>query len=982
MLDFRDIWVVLHVKSSRGSIRIEYSDGSGRYSGPIEVPPGNALTLPGNVNEWMASQIKALPGGRPGMRNDGPVPLPVFVEVASPLTWSAVVAMLHFADIARNRLQFVHLTPSAKRGREPFRLPFNVLTLGPAVRFGLQKLLRRPWLANRLMREHALMVQEVKRGELRQRLGVARQDILFLSEIHRGYAFRVIASLPWANKPRLVVDCSDEMLTVPEGVSLLHAPGSQVRRSLGTEVLFALIHDLPLHEMLKTVTRKIRPAQEFSLYSNPSANQDLRILDAYLGIHRQGVAIRSLATGFDREALAAFEGSASSLRGVLEANSPKALAVGAAAARAVERVSSFKHETTGLLALAKAGITLAIATNDWMNLESKLHKIRSDRGSVRLLEAKQQRAVDVALERAETKPFASCVSRETSLKAGALYHLRIHIGNSLAGSLMKETPPPVDALLPAMKRSDGHHLFVAIQEKEFQILSSNKQPLFLPRLGASKPVYFPIRTPREKGPATLRILLYFRNQLLQAFLLKTLIISSEEEGRELTTVVELEFSQTARFTNLPDLKPRALSVVANDNLDGTHEFFLFGKSVGKASLGDEAYVHAMEDVRAILKEASLVPGTTNEERVFPKASPGDPAPADAAMFLRRIADKGREVYRGMFGDLGSELPEAIRRLQDLEGETIQIVRLRKRLVIPWSMLYDYQLPETHSGEVCLGLTRDKSGGVSPCSHTPKDRVYCIRGFWGVRHIVEERIASRSKDDAIQSIVGLPSAKPLCVAMDMTVKGARALRSDFVDALGATKIQGPVDANQLLNLLWQVPPERPTVLVVLGHLETRDPESPGEPKADRIVLVDQKSWLTHESISDRFIQCNKAWEQPRPLVLLMACAVATTNVSRMNDFVLALHEAGAGAIVGTECVVFASLVCPFAKWLTLEMWKAGPNVPQISLGKAMRAYRTETLQSGNPLAFVFRSIGNTDLVLHIEEDSDVSRLTIGPSVATG
>jgi hypothetical protein len=45
-----------------------------------------------------------------------------------------------------------------------------------------------------------------------------------------------------------------------------------------------------------------------------------------------------------------------------------------------------------------------------------------------------------------------------------------------------------------------------------------------------------------------------------------------------------------------------------------------------------------------------------------------------------------------------------------------------------------------------------------------------------------------------------------------------------------------------------------------------------------------------------------------------------------------------------------------------MWNSLKNGGHISLGQAMREYRIQTLQSGNPLAFVFRSIGNADLVL--------------------
>ena len=966
MLDFRETWVILLIRWSARSIRILYRDCFGDYSRPFEFR--GVRSLPRDIIDPIADLVKMLPEGRLGIRNDGPVPLPIFVRGigpgANPLTWSQLGTALRISGIDEDRLQFVHLTGEMNTQRPPFRLPFNVLALGDRFQYGLAPLMRRPWFASdRAMRQQGVTIEEAARSELRRKLQETRQDVLFLSERHSSFAYHVISGLALSSRPRLIVDRSAEVHSIPDGVSVLHAPGTAGIGSLGTEVLFGLIHDLPLHEMLRAVTRRIKSATGFSLYSNPRANHDLRIMDAYRDLRRQVIQVQSLVTGFEPQALEMVRSGAPALRNLVQVHSGKAIAVGATAGQIVQKVSSFNRETSGLVPLVKARIEWQSVQSEWRNLQARLRKFNSNPIAIQLLATQQKRAADVALERLETLPHLSLVSQETSLQAGARYQVRVHVGNTLLGSLMKGQPTPLDLLLPASKYSAGHKLMAVVQEKEFQLISGNRQSLFLPRYGASKQVYFEVRAPRKPGRATLRILLFHRNQLLQAFLLTSTITLSEQQQTEPMTQVELEFSQTSRFTNLDEIEPRALSIVANDNLNGTHEFFVFGKSAGKALLGNPAYPKVMDEFRAILKEASLAPDKTNVARSFPPTPPGEPASPVAADFFRRLADKGRETHTGMFSDVtGTPVQAAIRRLRDAEGQTIQIVRIDKRLVIPWSLLYDYDLPETGRGDFCLGLAKDQTGQVRPCSHGPKDKAYCIKGFWGFRLIVEERISNGQQDDGVRSVPVPVEAEPLCVAMDVTVTGVAELYKQLKDEIGEKKVAGPVDAQHLIELLWDDPPKRPTVLVVLGHLETQPAKLEVEPNGERIVLVRNKSWLTHQSISDRFLEVAKQWDQPRPLVLLMACSVAATTVSKMNDFMLALNNAGAGAIVGTECVVFANLVCPFAEDFTLRMWKPDEKGARVPLGRAMHEYRVKTLQAGNPLAFVFRSVGNADLTL--------------------
>lgn len=158
--------------------------------------------------------------------------------------------------------------------------------------------------------------------------------------------------------------------------------------------------------------------------------------------------------------------------------------------------------------------------------------------------------------------------------------------------------------------------------------------------------------------------------------------------------------------------------------------------------------------------------------------------------------------------------------------------------------------------------------------------------------------------------------------------------------------GPADGRQLIELLWEVPPVRPAVLIVLGHMEEAD---------ERIRLVRDKNWLSRAKLDERSQKEKEAWDEPRSIILLMACDSAATSLKTVNNFVIAFNTAGAAAVVGTECIVASQLAAQFAQHVSIAMLK-----DHLRLGTAITEFRRASLQRGNPLAFVFNAIGDVDL----------------------
>jgi hypothetical protein len=156
---------------------------------------------------------------------------------------------------------------------------------------------------------------------------------------------------------------------------------------------------------------------------------------------------------------------------------------------------------------------------------------------------------------------------------------------------------------------------------------------------------------------------------------------------------------------------------------------------------------------------------------------------------------------------------------------------------------------------------------------------------------------------------------------------------------------------LIDLLWD-DQQRPGILIVLGHMAERQVQ--GEPDEPRMLLP-KKKWFLASDVLAR-LGFDAPWSQPNTLVLLMACSSGATELTTLNNFVTSLTTAGATAVIGTECLVYSSLVARFTREVMFELWD------KKRLGKAMKFFNRRLLTGGNPLAFVFNCLGSTGIKL--------------------
>jgi len=971
-------WVVLQVESERSGLKVSARDDRGRQrsghsAAKITRRAGQrtaTFQLPSSIVRLIEQALVDLPPRRVQPHGDDPISLPLFVGLGPRLRQEVDAATPGLPENLIQRVQTVELAPRRGTQRPPFRLPLTVLLLEPGLESSL--FVHAGWYQEAYVREHGLQLETLSTAPpdaIRQAMRERFRDVVVAGGPGVLDVISVAGKLPagaGGRRPRLVIGAGDVELRrhavreLPAGTALLWVGKSfSEDRGFLQEFLYGWIHDHPLHDAFRVALAKRKPEPGVFLIAGPRTNQALRLSSTVAGIADEAVVLSvpnptSLETIFQ-----SYRGHSSKIR-ALDVMRARELTVGArqriGAARGAE--FEFAYERTGLAPLAMAKQHLAEARDKKRELDGIVRAaMRSPKVAAELRE-RQERRVDIALQSLESVPVRAVVPDQT-LRRGGLYRLRVHIGHRAEESLMVGEPPSLDPLLPPTRRRKGHTLHVVVYEKDFSLLTPRVQILELPDLGGSRPVLFDLRSPERLGPARLRIKVYHRNQLLQSFLLEAAVTRLEERVSRPSPAlrVSLVYSRTARFTNLGDFKTRALSVGVNQDPDGGSHLFMFkvGKAAEAIDITEEILNEQIGRFRKLLLDATR--DSRGQPRFPTSLAPNATPSEEFCQAIRDLADAGGELYDTLLVRMSPELKQRLDQVARSEDQTLQVVRDDPNFVFPWPILYDFGQPEQVVGgppaPVCLGLAAGK-----PCSHGPGDEVYCVRGFWGIRHALEILLARAGViEDEVTVIERGAREGAVCVIAGTDDEPTRQFVAEMEKTLG-TGIKVVGEAEDVLDLLWDEQ-RRPALLIVLGHLETRP--IAGEPLGPRIVLVPKKRWLRAKTVTARE-KSRQAWSrQPRSVVLLMACGSAATEVGTLNDFVTSLSSAGAAAVVGTECLVFSRLVTLFSQALTADLWGG-----KVTLGEAIKNFRRRLVRAGNPLAFVFSAAGNADLVFHLKE----------------
>lgn len=562
------------------------------------------------------------------------------------------------------------------------------------------------------------------------------------------------------------------------------------------------------------------------------------------------------------------------------------------------------------------------------------------------------RSIDLAISLAGTvsPPY---LRFGTVLAGGERYCVHLRIGERYAQSLLREAPEPIENLLPPS--TEGWDLHVALFTLDFAVEDDTVRPLHLPGTGCSDDeVVFEVVAPPVEASrvAQLRIVVLFRNNPVQSFLVRSLVVpsGSQPDGLRRDGVhATLEASRRDAIDDLDDLPARDVFIGANlDPATGSHTLMVAGED-GKATLP-----YTVEQAKALiaafrteLQEAYGDPDHPN----YPRAEPGELENGFKGT-IRRLAFASQDLRWSLAFQDQSFLP-VLNRLRASQGRVIHITRYEPSFALPWVALYDWDLPtDIANAEVC--------DGKSACRHFPPPPIgtaadaLCVRGFWGYRHVIEERIGEAPSET--RPVRARPAtADEIVVSVDKLGTTARKLLESISDATGFEGMQAFSGSEvDLLEAMWSS--DRVTRLAVLiGHFQAT-PAVSEKPEYFRPYL---ELGLPQFRLPEwRIAEMRQKHEGPVPpglVVFVLGCSTVTDDLTRLFDFVQSFLNVGAGPVVATASAVSVGLACDFAQKVCHAM--LAENEP---LGEAVRQWRCRLLGSGNPLAFSFIAYGDASV----------------------
>ncbi|HEX8188653.1 MAG TPA: hypothetical protein VF586_09890, partial [Pyrinomonadaceae bacterium] len=994
-------WVLIRFRvGPSGSMEAAYEDSRG-----VRFDPGGVLratsrrllteTRFGNgrivdLIREMCAHVTAL---RHGPHANGPTPLAIFVDPPKApllsnqhlyrLDWEDVLEGLVPPDVGRDRVEVVLLAQRRWTRRPPFRLPMRVLAVGRRGRDALRNLRDAGWLRHDPeVQQYGLQVREVEPREATAALRAEERDIVVTDEESVDLVLRAAAAPGRAaqTRPRLVIFLGHmpdrlyaQAVSLPPGLSLLWVPltdedyeTTDWAAEFVKGFFYGIIHDYPQHEALRAAMRDAPPRDAAPpgagyplLIADPLSNLSLSMSDAAAQLLDDAFTLNHSLSALDARHLDDLllrigrgasdthpdNPAVDSLRRVY-ALSEDADAVRTALDFTRGLTYDFGQEMLGMAPLARGEAVVARARESERRLGHELVEAAGDSRFVEAVQQHQERRVDVALQHLEGIPVYRPVDPRETLRRGGRYRVRVHIGNRLADSLVAGEVPSIDLLLPEQEERRGHDLQAVLIECDFALLSPRVQPLYLPPLGGTQPVYFEVRAPGDGDAARARVEVYYRNHLLQAFQLEARLGPEAETRADVQVSVRLLSSTTARFTNLDELGPRTLALSLEGPGAGPKQVLSVksGKGAQPLSLPPDLVDEQLELFRGILKDATA--DADGYARFSTDAGPGDKPSPYFEVVVRRLADLGNELHRRIFKEMPEQLREDMRGLAATADETIQVIRYGMNYAFPWNVLYDFRLPDPDEDAppppVCLGVKEAPAGAAPPgpaplaCGHGPDDGVYCVWGFWGLRHRVEELVALGDSLSNVKPYVERSPRGPAAAVMvgtpdDHTARMVKDLRDMLGDDLVVL-----TEEDDLLKFLW-TPEKRPAVLIVLGHMQTT-------PRPARIQLASgpKQRWLSAKNLDDQLFRGKEWKQQPNSLVLLMACSSGATEMTTVNDFISAWTSVGAAGIVGTECLTFTRFVSFFATEVTRALLSR--QEPK-SVGDAVKEFNRRMITAG-------------------------------------
>jgi len=584
------------------------------------------------------------------------------------------------------------------------------------------------------------------------------------------------------------------------------------------------------------------------------------------------------------------------------------------------------------------------------------------------------------------------------LAPGQPHYFWFEVGPPVPGSIEAKPEPLMVEFLPSEARlnvvlfafEDEIEITAGGDVGEIQIMPDGKvrvvRQVERPESVRSSPdlldrrLFFLVRTPNKEGVFRLRCNIYYEHILIQSRLIRARVAGKRvrSDVPVSQSTIEYTMSKALNPNYLVRMEPQTLSVMLNNNGDGTHCLRLFGEQDFKSDAcfdaGDLETV--VKHVRGALRRASWgdeEPWREDKSYRYERGYDLHQLKDDLVSF----AIRGYRFWSKLTVQIAGPRPEVekLKRMV-LKPTTVEFAikdKIEASHLFPPAMIYDYPLDTNLNREdyqLCPSFLRALEArqpleetscfkGDCPSRREMERRqeliestdrrqrplplnMVCPSGFWGFRHSIGNPLGSRSE---INHEMLYQQAPELTVAVFPSFhewpKHQQALKSlmpgmtwNLADTREETRTKLKSTKPHLVYFYCHGGVISDTPFIKVGARE--------------------ELGITPDNLDGWGIE----WKYPQPLVFINGCHTTASEPKQalhfVEKFVITCNAAG---VIGTEITIFEELAAAFAEECLRRFLVGGETI-----GDSVRRARLKLLGQGNPLGLVYNIYANAGLRL--------------------
>jgi hypothetical protein len=438
----------------------------------------------------------------------------------------------------------------------------------------------------------------------------------------------------------------------------------------------------------------------------------------------------------------------------------------------------------------------------------------------------------------------------------------------------------------------------------------------LPRFGRSPDVRFELDVADTATEASARILVLFRNRLLQTAVLRGQV-DQEAELAELTSLVP-------QLAGLDDRRPFDAALFANDN-GGSHQ--LSRHSNGQTFVSSAGGVPAIaERLAKILRDAA---GVRQRSK---KGLASEPL----RKLMINLAVNGHDLFDSLEVELG---PLA-------KAERIQIVAARNEWLLPLELAYGRPAPDDSAG-ICDRFLADPETCNGACTGPDDTSRLCPNAFWGLSKTIERhRFDPQTDEDPGAGYLLLALTQPRPNARTLNVTNALFGASSRVVAKDRTPVvlslRNATDAADWDGWKTSLAGQDTELLVLLPHADYAAAEL--EISAKR---------LARGRIEPPYVTGGR---EVNPIVVLFGCRTTGTS-GDPSGFAARFMQKGARVAFHSIADLLNVDASKLAVALATKLLEPGRKPEMLS--DTLTEFRREFVHDGMIVAFAISAFGDAD-----------------------